>query len=137
MSQELTPLPTPENPNPSEHAAHNGTKLPPGPGDSPKRKRARSHRILTTAELMEQLSALPSLIALGLISPSRANSIRSCCEGLLRAQVGSVANPRTHINDEDVLKVFREKPEYLEFLEAFITDQQVAMLFGQQDDERD
>lgn len=133
MSQQLVPLPPVDNANSNADTAPHETEHPPEFDASRKRKRSRAHRTLSSAEIMEQLSALPSLIALGLISPSRANSIRSCCEALLRAQVGKVANRRSQLNDEDVLRIFREKPEYLEFLEAFLTDQQIEMLFGQQD----
>jgi hypothetical protein len=130
MTFELSKSPAPED-EPSAAADPGDPPHDSAPGGPGKKKRTRSRRIHTVTEIQEQLSALPSLIAMGLLSAGRANAIRSCLEASLRAHLGTAGGQRSQIRDDDVLRVYRENPQYMEFLEPLLDDRQIELLFGQ------
>jgi hypothetical protein len=114
-----------DQPNESsdEHGQANGKSS----GDSGQR-RARQDGIPSQEDCLRAIAQLSSLVALKVLTPLQANSIRANFEALLRHHHQSQASRPSQISDDRVLAILRASPELLSLLEPLLTDEQIALI---------
>jgi hypothetical protein len=130
-------LPNPETPNSSPGDRRDEEQAQTSGGANSRagqrRTRARPHpgRTPTPEECLAALGALPGLVALGLMSTARANSIRGAYAEILRWH-GHARGQRDEgrLTDDDVLALARSNPEILSMIEPLLTDEQIEMVTG-------
>jgi hypothetical protein len=88
----------------------------------------RRDAIPSEEDCLRAIAKLPGLVALKILSPSQANSIRANYESLLRHHYQSQASRPSQISDDRVLAILCESPELLSLLEPLLTDEQIALI---------
>jgi hypothetical protein len=120
---------TPDEPDqPSGEAnQHQETAHDRGPTDQPGARRTR--QIFSEQQCLEALTQLPGLITMGLVTPARANSIRSILVEILRHhQRAGRGDSRQSLDDDVVLEILRRDPTVVGLLNPLLTDDQIAMV---------
>lgn len=112
---------------PSEDRSRSrGSRGSSGPRGS---RHRRQSSILSEIECLKQLQDLSGLVAIGVMAPSRANTIRANLKETLTYHRRNQSSPDGQkLPDADVLKLARENPEYLSMLEPFLTDEQLDIV---------
>lgn len=83
--------------------------------------------MLTREEINQKLAMLPGLVATGLLTPAKANSMRAVYDSLLRSLNGVAASGQV-VADADALQLLRRQPELLRLLEPFLTQAQIVQI---------
>jgi hypothetical protein len=113
-------------PDPSERAEE---------GQDKQRKRTGARRpfesqIPSKQEILAKLAQIPGLVAIGILKPASANSMRGVYAELLRSLTGG-NDARQALATSDVLAAAREHPELLKLLSPLLTDEQVELLMAE------
>ena len=85
----------------SEKSSNPGTILP-----APRKPRY----IPTRDECLAGIAGLIAAIAIGIITPSKANAIRANFQAILRSHESSSSTGSARVADEDLLKLWRTQP---------------------------
>ena len=145
MSHEPLCLPSPEDPGRPENSALPGgvsdshePGAKPGSGREPggQRRRTAGRRgadkrrgYPDEEQCLAAIARLAGLVAMGLLTTSKANSIRASFAEILRwhrAAKGSREQQR--LEDADLIGLLRTNPELLAMLEPLLTEDQIEML---------
>lgn len=144
MQTETLCLPSPEDPDRPENEPVNGSTADsykpgeqPGSGAAPGGKRrgtARSGEKKQRSypdeeQCLAAISRLAGLVAMGLLTTSKANSIRASFAEILRwHRTARGARQQQRLEDTDLIGLLRSNPELLAMLEPLLTDDQIDML---------
>ncbi len=85
----------------------------------------RSGTIPNREECLEKLARLPGMVAMKLLTPTEANTIRSILESILRHLEPVRRTPSAHLADEKVMGLWRPHPELLDHFEFLLTPEQL------------
>jgi hypothetical protein len=113
-------------PDPNERAEEGQGKQQERPGT----KRPRESQIPSKQEILGKLAQMPGLVAIGILKPASANSMRGVYSELLRSLTGG-ADARQALATSDVLAAAREHPELLKLLSPLLTDEQIELLMAE------
>lgn len=83
---------------------------------------------LSPGEIREKLGRLPGLVAIGVLTPAKANSMRAVYDSLLRSLEGTATSTSRTVADADALFILRQHPELLRLMEPFLSQDQVALV---------
>ena len=87
-------------------------------------------------DILTALGQIPGLITMGLITTAQANAIRGVYSTMLqRHQHVGRSRDQAHLDDADVMQLLRENPSMLNMLSPLLTDQQIAAVMQQSDDD--
>jgi hypothetical protein len=104
-------------------------------GPQPTSKKAKP-AIASESECLAALSKLPGLLVLGLLKPQVANAMRGPYKDLLEHHRHAQQAPANGgIQDDDLLRIVRDHPEFLEMLSGIVTDEQIQLVLKQATDE--
>lgn len=88
----------------------------------------REGQIPSAEACLRALAQLAGLVALGVLKPAQANSIRASYREILQYhQKSQSREERQGLSNADVLDLVRKDPRILSMLEALLTDEQIAM----------
>lgn len=108
------------------HAAGNGGKRPNG-----------SREVASAEQCLAALTQLPGLVAMGILTPAQANSMRATYETILKhhekRQSAQIQGPAT----ADVVQAVRDHPELAAVLEPLMTGEQLESLMKEARDAQD
>jgi len=103
-------------------------------GHPHERQRRRRPGVSSVDECLAALSALPKLVALGLLSPAQANAIRAAYQAVLRHHSQQDGAPHRRAADQAGLRqVLRENPQLANFLVGLLSDEDIADLLSGED----
>jgi hypothetical protein len=91
-------------------------------GDEP------SNSALNHGQILRKLDLLPGLVATGVLTPQKSNSMRAVYQTMLSHLDNAQRSASAEIPNESVLKTLREAPELLALFRPFLTPQQVALI---------
>jgi hypothetical protein len=96
--------------------------------DNGSRSSGEAAYLPTKQELIARLNMLAGCVAMGTITPGRANSMR----GIYATILGNLDDHRAvgagSLGDQDVLTVLRDHPHMLKFLKPFLTPEQIDLI---------
>jgi hypothetical protein len=107
----------------------------------PKRHDAHSHRSSGATpsrnECLQAIAALPGLVAMRILSPAQANSIRATYVEILRDHDRAQQGHSPQLTDDDVLKLWQDQPQMIDLLHPFLTQSQLGLIMREaRDDDR-
>ncbi|HEV3300273.1 MAG TPA: hypothetical protein VG055_11555 [Planctomycetaceae bacterium] len=138
MPDELIPSPA-ETPNEktSKKRTSKHQNRPTG-DEEPERPKARHRRapqMPSPAELVDQLQQVSGLVTLGLLTPAKANSVIRCISTsshiVMRCQTATPGAP----NQPELVEACRDNPKLIALLESLLTDDQLAELLREVNDD--
>ncbi len=88
----------------------------------------KPRHIPTREECLQGIAALNGALALGLITPSKANSMRANFQAILRSHESSSATGAARVADEDLLKLWRTQPGLVGLIEPLLTPEQLDLV---------
>jgi hypothetical protein len=111
----------------ADHPGGDRAEAPPGAAGQEDPRPTR--KVPSTRECLEGLAQLPGLVALNLLKPAQANSIRGVYREILQHHE-KCESRETHARQTnvDVLEAARKDPHLFNLLEPFLSDEQVAMV---------
>jgi hypothetical protein len=77
---------------------------------------------------LEAIAALPGLVAMRILSPAQANSIRATYVEILRNHDRARQGQSAQLADDDVLKLWRDQPQLIDLLHPFLTQRQLELI---------
>ena len=99
-------------------------------------QRGRPQAELPTRDgCLRTLNSLQGLVALKIVKPAEANSIRSINDSILRQLHQSPSSPSSLVSDQNLVAILRAQPELLRFIEPLLTYEQVEMLMREVTDD--
>lgn len=88
-------------------------------------------KILSQGECLEQLSALPGLVAMGLLTTSKANCIRGTIATVLQFNSKETSSDsRREVDSTELAAMLKANPEMAKFLEPFLSRDQIEALLN-------
>lgn len=88
-------------------------------------------KILSRGECLEQLSALPGLVAMGLLTTSKANCIRGTISTVLQFDSKQTSSDsRREVDSTELAAMLKANPEMAKFLEPFLSRDQIEALLN-------
>jgi hypothetical protein len=94
----------------------------------PDRQSREELRISTRREILHKLDQMPGLIAMGLLPPARANSMRGVYQTILSNSNDSSLGGAAAIANEDLLAILRSQPDLIKVLKPFLTKEQMDLI---------
>jgi hypothetical protein len=91
-------------------------------------ERSDELRFSSRHEILAKLDRMPGMIALGLLPPARANSMRSIFDTMLSHLGESTPGGGAVVADEDIVKVLRLQPELLKIFQPLLTADQLNLI---------
>ena len=89
---------------------------------------ARKPPIPSEEQCLQALTQLAGLVALGLLKPAQANTIRGTYRDILQHHKSKAKEAEKGLSNADVLGLLRKHPEILSLLEPLLTEEQIAMV---------
>lgn len=86
-------------------------------------------KILSRDECLEKLSALPGLVAMGLLTTSKANCIRGTITSVLQfttTKAGSES--QRDLDPNELASMLRAKPELAKYFEPLLSNEQIGAI---------
>ena len=99
--------------------------------DQPREEPRRRKRgpIASMEDCLIALASLAGAVAMGLLKPAQANSIRASYTEILRYhQKNETRSDRNGMADADVMEIMRKDPHMFSMLEPFLTDEQIDLV---------
>lgn len=97
------------------------------PREEPRRRKRGT--IASREDCLSALTNLPGAVAMGLLKPAQANSMRASYTEILRYhQRNEIHSDRNGMADADVLEIMRKDPKMFSVLEPFLTDEQIDLV---------
>ena len=84
--------------------------------------------IPTRDECLAGIAGLNAALAIGLITPSKANSMRANFLAILRSHESSASTGSARVADEDLLKLWRTHPNLVDFFEPLVSAEQLDLV---------
>ena len=106
---------------------------PPGGASAPQPAGNKTKPVIPTAEdCVGRIAQLPGLLFLGLVKPQTANSMRACLNDVV-AYHGrqQQASPPGAISNDNLVRILREKPELINLVQGFLSDDQFQFVMAQ------
>lgn len=98
-------------------------------------KQPRS-KILSQGECLEKLSALPGLVAMGLLTTSKANCIRNAISTVLQFNSKQTSSDsRREVDSTELAAMLQANPGMAKFMEPFLTREQIEALLQEGSDD--
>jgi hypothetical protein len=123
---ELTP-----NLEPAESAAHSTDEgARPNSEDASQRqsRRRQPGQVLDLQQCLAGISQLPGMLALGLLKPAAANSMRGALKDLLDHHREDRQPASGTVATDDMIAAIRKDPTLLNWLEKMLTDEQFDLV---------
>lgn len=101
-------------------------------------QQSKQHRpkILSQGECLEKLSALPGLVAMGLLTTSKANCIRSTISTVLQFNSKQTSSDsRREVDSTELAAMLKANPDMAKFMEPFLTREQIEALLQEGSDD--
>lgn len=93
-------------------------------------------KILSQAECLEKLSALPAPVAMGLLTTSKANCIRSTISTILQfSSKQAMPESRREVDSTELAAMLKANPAMAKFLEPFLSREQIETLLQEGGDD--
>jgi hypothetical protein len=93
--------------------------------------RSRQRNVRSAEECLNVLDHLAGMVAMGLITPARANAIRALMHEILAYHQRSASGPSTATPlDRDMLERLRRDPQLMNMMAPLLTPEQIAELMG-------
>lgn len=132
---ELTP-----NLKPAETAAHSTDEgACPNSENAPQRqsRRRQQGQVLDQQQCLTGISQLPGMLALGLLKPAQANSMRGAFKELLDHHREDRQQARGTVATDDMIAAIRKDPGLLNLFAPMLTDEQFDLVMkAVQEDQR-
>jgi hypothetical protein len=93
--------------------------------------RRRSNAIPSVEDCLRAIAALSGLIALRVLTPAQANSIRANFVAILRQHEPARQTSTAQLADESVMEIWAKHPELLDYIEVLLTPEQLEMIMRQ------
>jgi hypothetical protein len=91
----------------------------------------RHRTVRSAAECLAALDQLAGMVAMGLVTPARANTIRALMHEILAYHQRSASGPSAAIPmDGEMVERLRNDPKLLNMMAPLFTAEQIAMLMG-------
>ncbi len=114
---------------PTEGADQGQEEVADGPDPTGQQGGHGTRHVFSEQECLEALTRLIGLVALKIITPAQANSMRAGLEALLRLHQRRGRGDRGQTLDDDaVLKIFDRDPTVVDLLSPFLTEDQVELV---------
>ncbi|HEV8071938.1 MAG TPA: hypothetical protein VGP76_29760 [Planctomycetaceae bacterium] len=137
MPDELIPSPA-EKPDEKTKKRSSKSQDRPTGDEEPDRPQARHRRapqMPSPAELVDQLQQVSGLVTLGILGPAKANAVVRCISKssdiVMRCQTATPGAP----NQPELVEACRDNPKLIGLLESLLTDEQLAELLRQVNDD--
>lgn len=112
-----------DDPKASKHSEQDADATREDAADQKRRK------IPSPEDCLFALESLVGAVAMGLIKPAQANTIRASYAEILRYhEKNESRNDRQGLADADVVELMRKDPKVLSMLEPFLTDGQIDLV---------
>jgi len=138
MPDELIPSPV-EKPDEktSKKRTSKGQDRPTGDDEpeQPKARHRRAPQMPDPAELVEQLRQVSGLVTLGLLTPAKANSVVRCISTSSHIVMRSQTATPGAATEPELVEECRKNPKLIGLLKSLLTDDQLAELFRQVNDD--
>jgi hypothetical protein len=132
MTTEICPIPGSD-----DEPKHESPRDPRPPGPDAHSDRRRRRASLSRDECLEAIAALPGLVAMRILSPAQANSIRATYAEILRHHDRAQQGHATQLADDDVLKLWHDHPQMIDLLQPLLTQSQLELIMREsRDDDR-
>ena len=93
-------------------------------------------KILSQGECLEKLSALPGLVAMGLLTTSKANCIRNALNTVLQFNSKQTSSDsRREVDSTELAAMLKANPDMAKFMEPFLTREQIEALLQEGSDD--
>lgn len=97
------------------------------PQEEPRRRKRGT--IASIEDCLIALASLAGAVAMGLLKPAQANSIRASYTEILRYhQKNETRSDRNGLADADVMEIMRKDPKMFSMMEPFLTDEQIDLV---------
>jgi hypothetical protein len=138
MPDELIPSPA-ETPNEKTSKKRNSKAQHRPTGDEepdrPKAGRRRAPQMPSPAELVDQLRQVSGLVTLGILGPAKANSVVRCISTSSHIVMRSQTATPGAATQPELVEACRKNPKLIGLLESLLTDEQLAELLRQVNDD--
>jgi|SRR4051812_11035281 hypothetical protein len=88
----------------------------------------KARHIPTREECLQGIAALTALIAMGLLTPARANAIRANFLAILRSHESGSSSGSARVADEDLLRLWRTQPGLIDLIQPLLTPEQLDLV---------
>jgi hypothetical protein len=85
-------------------------------------------RFSTKPEILHKLDQLPGLVAIGLLTPAKGNSMRSVYHTMLSNLGDSSPVGAAAVADDDAIKIMQLAPELLKVIQPLLTADQLNLI---------
>lgn len=93
-------------------------------------------KILSRDECLEKLSALPGLVAMGLLTTSKANCIRNAISTVLQFDSKPTSSDsRREVDSTELAAMLQANPGMAKFMEPFLSREQIEALLQEGSDD--
>ena len=97
------------------------------PQEEPRRR--KRGKIPSIEDCLIALASLAGAVAMGLLKPAQASSIRASYSEILRYhQKNETRSDRNGMADADVMEIMRKDPKMFSMMEPFLTDEQIDLV---------
>jgi hypothetical protein len=103
--------------------------------DRPKAGRRRAPQMPDPAELVDQLQQVSGLVTLGLLPPAKANVVVRCISKASDIVMRSQTATPGAATQPELVEACRQNPKLISLLESLLTDEQLAELLRQVNDD--
>jgi hypothetical protein len=123
-------LPPPEGPGKGNSGKSDSGAPQGSAGSHRERGRGKASKIHDVDACLSALSALPGLVAMGMVSPSQANAISRVYSTILQhhQKTAAVRDQGVRVEGE-LLDLLRADPRLVNLLEPLLTDEQMEAFF--------
>ncbi len=91
--------------------------------------REERRKIPSLEDCLFAFASLAGAVAMGVIKPAQANTIRASYAEILRYhQKNESRNDRNGMADADVMEIMRKDPKMFSMMEPFLTDEQIDLV---------
>jgi hypothetical protein len=90
--------------------------------------RAADNGVPSREACQKAIAALPGLVAIRVLQPAQANSIRASYERILREYDRDRSAQRAHIPDGDLSKVYEQHPDVIDLIAPLLNAEQLQLL---------
>ena len=97
-------------------------------GGEGQRRRKKKFGIPSEQKCLHAMERLAGLVAMGLLKPAQANSIRAAYREILQYHRSRAKEADKNLANADVLELLRTDPKLLSLLEPLLTEEQVTMV---------
>jgi hypothetical protein len=109
-------------------------------GDEPRahsQSRTKSRHVASEEDCLAALSQIPAMLALGMLTPTKANAMRAVYSSILQHYRQTQARTDgTGGTNDGLAAILADHPEYASLLEPMLSDEQIARILAQAKEHR-